>query len=166
MDQADSKNFYELLGITRDATTDEIKEAYKSIALVYHPDSNFFSEIIDEKPKTGEDELFRRLTEAYNTLVKPNARKEYDAMLPPELPTWGAERPDFISNKITSYDPSKGRNCGATSASYGIFGSVDGSEENDIEDPYITESLSNIIRRENSSFLKRLTRTIKNLLRG
>ena len=149
----------------RDATTEEIKEAYKSIALVYHPDSNFFSEIIDEKPDPGESELFRHLTQAYNTLIKPDARREYDSTLPPELPKWGEKKPDLIGNKITKYDPSKLSNCGATSGSYGIFGNVDTDDEQQVARPVVTESLSSIIKKKNSSIPNRVANGLRKLFR-
>ena len=41
-----NKNFYELLGVPRDASKAQIKDAYKDVARVFHPDSNFYDEII------------------------------------------------------------------------------------------------------------------------
>ena len=82
------KNYYELLGVPRNASVDAIKEAYKELAKIFHPDSNFFSEIISA-PLTGEAlKTFQALTAAYSTLVHGEKRREYDATLPPELGDW------------------------------------------------------------------------------
>lgn len=93
-----NKNFYQLLGVAQDATKEHIKEAYREIARIFHPDSNFYDEIIDDSlPPEGLD-AFKRITEAYNVLIHPEKRREYDLTLPPELKDWGpTERDDFPS---------------------------------------------------------------------
>ena len=156
-----SKNYYELLGIERDATKEQIKQAYKSIALVYHPDSNFFSEIIDDKPEGEENEVFKQLTAAYNTLIDSGKRVEYDASLPPILPGWDSEKPDIIGRKITTYSPANRANCGATSAAFGVFGSVNAQEDTTEDfdepvDPTITDSVSNLIFRQKQTLWSKL----------
>jgi curved DNA-binding protein CbpA len=60
------RNHYELLGIKRDATPDEIKDAFRSLSKKYHPDTG------------GDAEKFKRLSGAYEDLRKPNKRQEYD----------------------------------------------------------------------------------------
>ncbi len=122
MKDFESKNYYQLLGLKRTAAKEEIKEAYKNLALLYHPDSNFFSEIIDSKPSTEQSDIFKVLTAAYNTLLNPESRAAYDDALPPELPGWDQEKVDLIGSKITTYSPAKQGNCGATSSAFGIFG--------------------------------------------
>lgn len=154
-----SKNYYELLGVEREATKEQIKEAYKSIALVYHPDSNFFSEIIDDKPEAEQSDVFKQLTAAYNTLIDSAKRVAYDESLPPVLPGWDSEKPDIIGKKITTYSPANRNNCGATSAAFGVFGSehpdiYDDYEDDldDVVDPTITDSVSNLIFRQKQNF--------------
>ncbi|MEW5801485.1 MAG: DnaJ domain-containing protein [bacterium] len=63
------KNYYEILGIRSDATAEEIKKAYRSLALKYHPDRN-----------TAPDaaEKFKEITAAYGVLIDENKRREYD----------------------------------------------------------------------------------------
>ena len=162
MKEINSKNYYELLGLKREATRQEIKDAYKSIALVYHPDSNFFSEIIPDKPADTADEIFKRLTAAYNVLMDTTKRQLYDATLPPELPGWDAEKPDVIGRKIASYNPTQPGNCGATSAAFGVFGSRDTIDDSEDEplDPTITDSMENLLFRERKNIWSRLLSVI------
>jgi molecular chaperone DnaJ len=63
-------DYYERLGISRDATTDEVKKAYRKLALKYHPDRN-------EGSKEAEDR-FKEVTEAYEVLRDPEKRAAYD----------------------------------------------------------------------------------------
>ncbi|MBW4716097.1 J domain-containing protein [Saccharothrix obliqua] len=59
-------DYYELLGVGRDASTAEIKSAYRSLAKVMHPDAG------------GSSVTFRMLQEAYDTLRDPTRRRDYD----------------------------------------------------------------------------------------
>lgn len=63
------KNYYEILGVKKDASIDTIKKAYKTLARKYHPDVN--------KDKDAE-EKFKEITEAYNVLSDEKKRKAYD----------------------------------------------------------------------------------------
>jgi tetratricopeptide (TPR) repeat protein len=65
-----TKNYYELLGIDKSATTAEIKTAYKKLALLHHPDRNGSS------PES--EELFKHINEAYTVLSNPDRRQSYD----------------------------------------------------------------------------------------
>ncbi|MEN9879737.1 MAG: hypothetical protein RIQ55_383 [Pseudomonadota bacterium] len=65
------KDYYEILGVARDASADEIKKAYKKLAHKYHPD-------ISKDPE-GE-EKFKEVNEAYKTLKDPELRKAYDQL--------------------------------------------------------------------------------------
>lgn len=67
-----SGNYYELLEISRTATTAEIRKAYRSKAKIYHPDMNMH---------TNSHMHFLILTQAYETLIDPNKRHVYDLML-------------------------------------------------------------------------------------
>ncbi|KAG6463204.1 hypothetical protein O3G_MSEX013736 [Manduca sexta] len=61
--------FYEILGVSKQASTQEIRQAYKKLAIKYHPDKN---------PGEAEQEKFLRITEAYETLKDPEKRRNYD----------------------------------------------------------------------------------------
>ncbi len=67
-------DYYQLLGLPRDATPEEIRRAYRRAAHRYHPDKN-------QNP--GETEIFLQIQAAYQVLSNPRERAAYDAQLPP-----------------------------------------------------------------------------------
>jgi molecular chaperone DnaJ len=66
----EEKNYYKILGVSRDATEDQIKKSYRKIAMQYHPDRN-------PGDKEGE-EKFKMASEAYEVLRDPEKRGIYD----------------------------------------------------------------------------------------
>ena len=70
-----SKNYYDLLELNNDATTEEIKKKYKKLALRYHPDRSTNDE---ETIKQQNEKKFKEITEAYNVLSDDKKRKDYD----------------------------------------------------------------------------------------
>lgn len=68
---SENKDYYKILGVERDATADQIKKAYRKLAVKYHPDRNMDN--VDES-----EEKFKELSEAYEVLSDPNKRAAYD----------------------------------------------------------------------------------------
>jgi curved DNA-binding protein len=64
------KDYYRLLGVSKNATPEEIKKAFRKMALKYHPDKN-------KGDKTAEDS-FKEVNEAYAVLSDPEKRRQYD----------------------------------------------------------------------------------------
>ena len=64
------KGYYEVLGLKKGATDDEIKKAYRKLALKYHPDKN--------PGNTEAEDTFKEINEAYAVLSDPQKRAQYD----------------------------------------------------------------------------------------
>lgn len=65
-----NKDYYKILGVSNDASQEEISKAFKKLALKYHPDRN--------KGNKEAEEKFKEINEAYNELKDPESRKKYD----------------------------------------------------------------------------------------
>jgi curved DNA-binding protein CbpA len=75
----EGKDYYQSLGVARDADKKEIKAAYFELSKLFHPDSQFGKELGAFKTKM--EVVFKRLTEAYEVLGRNARRKEYDEYL-------------------------------------------------------------------------------------
>lgn len=71
----ENKDYYSILGVSRDASEDEIKKAYRKLALQYHPDR--WANGTEEEKKNAE-EKFKEISEANDVLSDPNKRQMYD----------------------------------------------------------------------------------------
>jgi molecular chaperone DnaJ len=81
---AGKRDYYEVLGLSRDASEEDIKRAYRRLARKYHPDAN---------PNDPEaEERFKELNEAYEVLSNPEARRAYDTY-GHQVPRGAAGRP-------------------------------------------------------------------------
>src|ERR1700741_5642428 len=67
------RDFYEVLGVARDASADDIQSAYRKLARTYHPDVN---------KDPGAEDRFKEVSEAYDVLSDPEQRRRYDAFGP------------------------------------------------------------------------------------
>src|SRR5438105_14472900 len=65
------RDYYEVLGVSREASEQEIKSAYRKLALKHHPDRNPGDKEAEEK--------FKEAAEAYGVLADPEKRQRYDA---------------------------------------------------------------------------------------
>jgi curved DNA-binding protein len=100
------KDYYEILGVGRNATQDQIKTAYRKLARKHHPD-------VSDSPDA--DRRFKEIGEAYEVLKDPERRAAYDQLgsswqpgqdfRPP--PDWDAAGFDFSGGRYTTVDPSQ-----------------------------------------------------------
>lgn len=71
LDTVAKRDYYEVLGVSREATAEEIKKAYRRLARKYHPDAN-------PDNKAEAEERFKEIAEAYEVLSDPEKRANYD----------------------------------------------------------------------------------------
>lgn len=64
------EEYYEILGVDKNASSDDIKKAYRKLAMKYHPDKNPDDESAEDK--------FKKISEAHETLIDPEKRARYD----------------------------------------------------------------------------------------
>ena len=67
---AQKRDFYEVLGVSKSSSSDEIKKAYRKLAIKYHPDKNPGDAVAEDK--------FKEAAEAYEILSNPEKKQKYD----------------------------------------------------------------------------------------
>lgn len=72
---AEKRDYYEVLGIDKNATLEEIKKAYKKLVIQYHPDK-YSTKSIEEQKEA--EEKFKEIAEAYDVLSNPEKKERYD----------------------------------------------------------------------------------------
>ena len=102
------KDYYKILGVSKSASPEEIKKAYRKLALKYHPDRN-------EGDKSAEDK-FKGMSEAYAVLSDPEKKIQYDM--------FGAEG---FQNKFSQEDIFRGFDFGSIFGEFGSGGGRRGS---------------------------------------
>ena len=82
-------NYYEILGIDKNASVIEIKKEYHKLALKYHPDKN----------KDADQDIFKRINEAFDVLSDENKKRDYDMKMnsPPQA------MPNFMFNNFFNF---------------------------------------------------------------
>jgi len=68
-----ARDYYDALGVSRTASTEELQRAYRTLARQYHPDVN---------RDPGAEERFKEISEAYSVLSDPDTRRRYDRFGP------------------------------------------------------------------------------------
>src|ERR1700683_5180129 len=94
------RDYYEVLGVARGASDEDIKKSFRKLARLYHPDV--------AKTKKGAEDKFKEINEAYEVLSDPAKRKKYDEL----GPNWkqGAEfRPPPGSTQYRQGRPAGGQ---------------------------------------------------------
>jgi curved DNA-binding protein len=97
------KNYYTVLGVSKSAPQDEIKKAYRKLAMKYHPDRN--------KDNKEAEAKFKEVSEAYAVLSDPEKRKQYD--------TFGAEG---FQNRFSQEDIFRDFDFGSIFREFGFSG--------------------------------------------
>lgn len=102
----DYKDYYSIMGVSREAMPEEIKRAYRKLARKYHPDVS---------KEANAEERFKELGEAYEVLKDPQKRAEYDRLgsqwqagdrfTPP--PDWNGRQSHFQGGGYTEVDPNQ-----------------------------------------------------------
>lgn len=91
------KDYYKILGISRNATEDEIKKAYKKRALLHHPDRHSNA---SDAEKKDQEKKFKELGEAYAVLSDSNKKARYDCGQDPLQDSAGHGFSGFDPNDI------------------------------------------------------------------
>ena len=84
-----AKDYYKILGVSKNASAEEIKRAYRKLALQYHPDKN-----------SSDGEKFKEINEAYQVLSDTQKRAQYD-----QFGTAGPEGAPFGGGGFGGFDP-------------------------------------------------------------
>ncbi|MEA3355446.1 MAG: DnaJ C-terminal domain-containing protein [Patescibacteria group bacterium] len=107
------RDFYEVLGVKKDASTAEIKKAYRKLALKYHPDKNKSKQAIEK---------FKEISESYEVLSNPKKKKQYDQFGHAAFdPSRGFKSPFTYSYSTTGGQGTGGFNFGGFTDPFEIF---------------------------------------------
>lgn len=118
--RTDRRDFYEVLGVSRDASQEEIQRSYRKLARQHHPD-------INKDPAA--EERFKDVSEAYHVLSDPETRRRYDAF----GPDFRQVPPDVDPDAFRRGRATAGARAGA-GAGPGGFGFRQGDVDVDLED--------------------------------
>ena len=89
-----ARDYYEVLGVSRTASAEELQQAYRRLARRHHPDVN---------KDPGAEERFKEVSEAYDVLSDPESRRRYNAFgpdfrsVPPGAEQRGRRRPERLA---------------------------------------------------------------------
>ena len=90
------RDFYEVLGVQKNASKDEIKKAYRKLAIQYHPDKNPGDKVAEEK--------FKEATEAYEILADDRKKQAYDQFGFAGVEGMGGPNPQDFSQAFRGFE--------------------------------------------------------------
>ena len=102
-DSAKNRDYYQILGLNRNATPDEIKKAYRKLALKYHPDRNSES----EQSKKIAQRKFEDVSDAYSVLSDPKKKQMFDQGVDPLNPEVASGGGPGMNFHFSRGDPSE-----------------------------------------------------------
>lgn len=114
----DYKDYYKILGVERSASQDEIKKAYRKLAVKYHPDKNPDDKVAEEK--------FKEISEAYQVLGNADTRKKYDEL--------GANWKQYENSGFSGFGGGQGFSASGFSDFFDMFFGGQGGAGFDIHD--------------------------------
>ncbi len=114
---AEKRDYYEVLGVSKDATDDQLKKAYRKLAKKYHPDAN-----PDNKEEA--EKKFKEVNEAYETLSDPQKRRMYDQFGHSGPQGFGGGGPFGGQNGYYSYTSSGFDGFGDFGSDFGDLGDI------------------------------------------
>ena len=114
----DYKDYYKILGVERSASQDEIKKAYRKLAVKYHPDKNPDDKVAEEK--------FKEISEAYQVLGNADTRKKYDEL--------GANWKQYENSGFSGFGDGQGFSASGFSDFFDMFFGGQGGAGFDIHD--------------------------------
>jgi len=120
---AGAKDYYVLLGLSHDASEDQVRQAYRKLARQYHPDLN--------PGNSSAEDRFKEINAAYEVLSDASARKQYDELVeaakrPPEF---GPDRSAHINVRFTSRPRRKPKRGALSGILEYVFGGPKAQEE-------------------------------------
>jgi curved DNA-binding protein CbpA len=126
-DNVQGSDYYKVLQIPRTATPDEIKRAYRRLALINHPDKN-------PENRSEAEEKFKVIAEAYEVLSDPKQRRSYDkgGMEPRVSHSRGATDPfayEFFSDPFGLFGPRRKRNDSGLNEAFRLFEEMFGEDD-------------------------------------
>ncbi|EQD27756.1 chaperone DnaJ domain protein, partial [mine drainage metagenome] len=110
-----AKDYYDILGIKKEASPDEIKKAYRALAMQFHPDKN---------KSNDAGEKFKEINEAYAVLSDPEKRRQYDTYGPEQFNSRFSEQDIFRNFDFENIFRSMGVDIGDMRGD--IFGNIFG----------------------------------------